>query len=298
MTTIDVGSRTVELSNQDKVLFPEAGITKGELVDYYRRVADCMLPHITGLPLVLRRFPDGIGRNGFYQKQISDHFPGWIDTTTLGKQEGGTVTHVVAGDPATLVYLANQGTVELHMLLAPAHRPRHPDQLILDLDPPSDDPALVVAGARVVRRLLDDIGVTGFVKSTGSRGVHVHVHLDGRGDFDAARGVARALAEAVVARDPERFTVAQYKKDRGDRLFVDSLRNSYGQHAVVPYGVRALPGAPVAVPLEWDEATSSGFDPRRFTIANLFRRLAQRSDPWAEAGRHVYSLARLRAQLE
>lgn len=297
--TVTVSGHEIALSNLDKVLFPAASATKQDLVEHARRVAGRQLPHVRGRPLVLRRFPDGIDEGGFFQKEAPDHFPGWIERTTLDKVEGGTVTHVVAEDEATLVYLADQGTVELHALLSRAEAPRHPDQLVLDLDPSTDDLAPVVAAARTIRDLLDDLDVTGFVSSTGSRGQHVRILLDGSATFEEVRPVVRALAERVVAADPDTFTLEQRKDARGDRLFVDTLRNAYGQHAVVPYSLRARPEAPVAVPLTWDEATSSAFDPRATTVGTLARRLAaQRDDPWAGMGRHRYAASALADRLE
>lgn len=297
MTTLELGDRTVEVSNEDKVLFPDEGITKGELVEDSLRVAEPILPHVRDRPLVMRRFPDGIAQDGFYQKEVPEHFPSWIRTVRLEKEEGGVVTHVVCDDAATLVYVANQGTVELHTLLAPVGHPRRPDQLVLDLDPPTEDPGPAVEGVRVVRAVLRELDVTGFVKSTGSRGVHVLVPLGGGEDFSEARTVARRLADAVVARDPDRFTTQHRKEARHGRLFVDWLRNGYGQHAVAPYSPRALPGAPVAVPLDWDEATSSSFDPRQHGLRGVFRRLAQKQDPWADLERRRIPLADLGARL-
>lgn len=297
MSRVQVDSRTIDVSNQGKLLFPDEGITKGDVVDYYRRIADRMLPFLRNRPLVMRRFPEGIGQAGFFQKATPNHFPDWIDTVTLDKEEGGTVTHVIANDAATLVFLANQGVLEPHTLLAPASSPRHPDQLILDLDPSTDDAADVVTAARAVRTVLGDLGITGLVKSTGSRGLHVVIGLDGSAGFDEAREAAGTIARLVVQQDPDRLTTAQPKQERGDRLFVDWLRNSYAQHAVAPYGVRARPGAPVAAPLDWDEATSSSFDPQQYTIRNIFRRLAQKQHPWASRGQDVYSVATLRQRL-
>lgn len=296
MSTVAVGGRTIELTNEDKVLFPEDGITKGDVIEYYHRIADWMLPFLADRPLTLRRFPDGMGEEGFYQKDAPDYFPEWIRTVTLDKEEGGTVTHVVANEAATLVFLANQGVIEMHTLLAPADQPRRPDQLVLDLDPP--DHISVVPGTRAIRAVLQDLGMTGLVKSSGSRGVHALIRLDGSADFDDSRNVARQLADRVVRQDPGALTAEVSKDARGDRVFVDWLRNSYAQHAVAPFSLRALPGAPVAVPLDWDEAASSAFDPRQYTIDNVFRRLAQKDDPWADLGRHRYSAVSIRDRLE
>jgi bifunctional non-homologous end joining protein LigD len=293
MTPVRVGSRTIDVSNSDKSLYPDDGITKGDVVDYYRRIADFMVPHLEGRPLALHRFPDGITGGGFFQKATPDYFPEWIDTVKLERERGGTVEHVVCNDATVLVYLAAQAVLVPHRLLVAAAAPRKPVELILDLDPAGDDPPTVQLAARILRDVLDEIGVTAYVKSTGSKGLHVHVPLDGSDEFEDVRAFAKQLAETLVEREPERMTIEQRKAARKGRLFVDWLRNSYGQHAVAPYSLRALPGAPVAVPLDWDEATSDRFDPRRYRLANVFRRLGRKRDPWQGMRRHARSVASL-----
>jgi bifunctional non-homologous end joining protein LigD len=298
VTDVRVAGHTIELSNTEKVLFPGDGITKGELVDYYRRVARRMVPHLEGYPLALHRFPDGIESGGFFQKEIPDYFPEWIDRVELERERGGTVTHVVCNDAATLVYLADQAVITPHRLLAAAAHPRRPREVIVDLDPPGDDPDLVRHATRLLRELLDRASLPGFVKATGSKGVHVHIPLDGRASFDEVRPFARQLARALAARDPERLTVEHRKASRDGRLFVDWLRNGYGQHAVAPYAVRPLPGAPVAVPLTWDEATVRTFHPQKYTVRNVFRRLDRVADPWAGWRRRARSLVTAARGLE
>jgi bifunctional non-homologous end joining protein LigD len=291
MTAVRVGSHTVEVSNPDKVLFPDDGITKGDVVEYYRRIADVIVPHLEGRPLALHRFPDGIRGEGFFQKTAPDYFPEWIETVELSRERGGTVRHVVCNDAATLVYLADQAVLVLHRLLVAASAARKPVEMILDLDPAKDDPPRVRRAARVLRNLLDEAGITAYVKTTGSKGLHVHVPLDGTDSFATVRSFARDLAAEMVRRDPDHLTIEQRKANRKGRLFVDWLRNSYGQHAVPPYSLRALPGAPVAVPLEWDEATSGDFEPRRYRLSNVFRRLSRKRDPWQGMRRHARSIA-------
>lgn len=286
----------VEVTHGDRVIFPDAGVTKHDVVEYYRRVADRMIPHLRDRPLVMRRFPDGLDTDAFFQKQAPEHFPDWVDTVTIQRRQGGAVDHVVCNDADTLAYVVNQGAFELHTLLVPAGRPEHPVLLVLDLDPSTDDLAPVVDAASAVREVLHDAGVTAHVMSTGSRGVHVRIPLDGATDVDEVHDVARHLARRVVERDPDRFTIAQSRAERGDRVFVDWLRNAYGQHAVAPYSVRARPGAPVALPMDWDEVTSSRFDPRAFTVRNVFRRLAQKGDPWAGDGSVAYDARDLRGR--
>jgi bifunctional non-homologous end joining protein LigD len=299
VSTLRFGRRAVEVGNEDKVLFADSGITKGELIDYYRRVAPVALPHLRGRPLTLRRFPDGIGAKGFYQQEVSDHFPSWLGRVRLRHGEGKRVEHVVCDDAAGLVYLANQAAIELHSWLSRADAPRSPDRMVFDLDPPRDDAFEEVrAGARAICALLDQVGLVPFLKTTGSRGLHVVVPLRGETDFDAVRDFARDLAERVAARQPERFTLEQRKAARRGRLFLDVLRNAYGQTAVSAYSVRARPGAPVATPIDRDELGDGSLRADRWTLRNLFRRLGQREDPWRGMGRHARSLAAPRRRLD
>ena len=299
MIQIDAGGRTVELSKPDKVLFPEAEFTKRDLADYYRRVSDVMLPHLEGRPLVLRRYPDGVTEDGFVQQQAPDLFPNWIERATVEK-EGGQITHVVADSPATLVYLAGQGCITLHAWLSRVGHPRRPDRLVFDLDPPGADPEeafeAVRWAARRVRDLLEELGLAAYLMTTGSRGVHVTSPLAPEEDFDRARALAREAAELLAARHPDRLTAAQRKDKRKGRVFLDYLRNSYGQTAVAPYAVRARPEAPVATPLDWDELSDAS--PRRYTAKNLFKRLGQKDDPWAGIDEQAVSLDEPQRQLE
>ncbi|MGW6570140.1 non-homologous end-joining DNA ligase [Streptomyces sp. NPDC054975] len=287
---IRAGRRTVEVSRPEKVLFAEEGITKADLATYHRAVARRMLPHLRGHPLMLERHPDGIGDSGFMQKDIPEHFPDWVHRAELPK-EGGTVTYVVCEDTATLVLLADQGCITLHRWLSRADRPDHPDRLVFDLDPPHDGPddgpdsgfARVREAARWLRGLLDDLGLPSLAMTTGSRGLHVLVPLDRRAPFDDVRAFAADVATVLADRHPDRLTTAARKKARGGRLYLDIQRNAYGQTAVAPYSVRALPGAPVAAPISWDDLDDPELDARRFTVADADRLLKE--NPWSPAPR-------------
>lgn len=295
-TELKIGRRSVRLPNPDKVMFPRAGITKSDLVAYYRDVSDLVVPHLQNRPLVLERYPDGIGEGGFYQKEAGDHFPDWVSTAEM-KKEGGTVNHVVCDGEATLAYLVGQAMITPHVWLSRVDEPAHPEQLVFDLDP-SDGLEAVPTAAGILHELLDEVELVAFAKSSGSRGIHVHVPLDGSADFDEARRFARDLADLAADRNPDLLTTAQRKEKREGRLFLDINRNAYAQTAVAPFGVRARPGAPVAATLDWDEATSSSFDPRAFTIENVFRRLSQKDDPWSGWRRHARSLTAPRKRLD
>jgi bifunctional non-homologous end joining protein LigD len=288
---VEVAGRTIEVSRPDKVLFPDDGFTKAALVEHYVRVADVMLPHVRNRPVAMKRFPEGIRGHVFFQKQVPDYFPDWIPRTKVRTEQKGTQEHAVIGDAATLAYLADQACIEPHTWLSRADRLDHPDQMVFDLDPATEDIALVRDCARRLRDALQRMGLTPFLKTSGSKGFHVAVPLDRTGDFDSVRSLARGVAEVVASEDPERFTVEQRKAKRKGRVYIDVMRNAYLQTTIPPYAVRALPGAPVATPLDWGEL--GRVEPRTFTIGNLFRRLGQRDDPWKDMARSRASLKRL-----
>lgn len=296
---IKVGSRTIEVANLDKVIFPDRDITQRGLIDYYRDVAEAILPHLEGRPLTMQRFPDGIDAEGFYQREAPDYFPDWIRRVSIEVgEEGEEQPQVICDDLATLVYLTDQGCITPHIWLSRADKLRHPDRLIFDLDPPDDAFEPIRSAAQSLREVLDDIGLVPFVMTTGSRGLHVVVPLDRSADFDAVRSFAKDLADVLVEREPDALTTEMRKADRGDRLFLDYLRNSYGQNSVAPYAVRAKSGAPVATPLDWDELSDPDLHSQSYTVANILRRLGQKEDPWKDIKRHARSLNEPQNQLD
>lgn len=296
---VRAGRRTVELHRPGKVLFPGGEgapeYTKADLVEYYRSVAPFLLPQLRGRPLMLERYPDGLDGPRFMQKNTPDHYPEWIERAEVAK-EGGTVTHVVCADTATLVYLADQACLTLHRWLSRATAPDRPDRLVLDLDPAGEDFAAVRETAGWARDLLDRLGLPSAPMTTGSRGVHLVVPLNGRHHFDEVRAFARDLAELLAAEHPDRLTTAVRKEERGDRLFLDMGRNAYAQTAVAPYTVRARPGAPVAVPLTWDQLADPAVDARRWTIADAADQA--RTGPWAEVPGRGRALGPARRRLD
>lgn len=289
------GPHRVDVKNADKVFFPDEGITKGEVVEYYARIAETMLPHVGGRPVSMERLPDGLGGPRWYHKEAPDHFPEWIERVRVPKK-GGTVNHVVVRTAADLVYLAEKACLTPHVSLAPAERLDHPDRMVFDLDPSVDDVAVLRDGARALRALLEELGLVPFVMTSGSRGFHVTVPLAGEDDTEAVHGFAHDVARLIVARDPDRFTIEHRKAKRGDRVLVDYFRNGWAQTAVPPYAVRARPGAPIAAPLDWGELGAT--HAQRYTIRNVFRRLGQKPDPWRRIGRHGRRLAGPRKRLD
>jgi bifunctional non-homologous end joining protein LigD len=289
------GRRTIDITHPDKVLFPKDGVTKADLVDHYLRVADLMLPHVRDRPMSQHRWPDGIGGQSFWHKQAPGYFPDWIPRVEV-RTEKGPQQQVLCNEQATLAYLANQNCITPHVWTARADDLRHPDQVIFDLDPPGDDFRPVREGALLLKEMLEEIGLVPFVKTTGSKGLHVVAPLDRTGNYEEARAFSHRFAVAVVSRD-RRLTTEVRKNKRRGRIFVDTGRNAYGQTAVPPYAVRALDGAPVATPVTWEEVRKPHLTPRRYTIETLPRRLSETGDPWKGMGRRRRSLHRAAALL-
>ncbi len=274
----------------------EKAITKREVVDYYSAVAAAMLPHLTDRPLNVQRFPRGISGPGFLQQDFADSLPDWMARVEVAK-EGGTVIHPLAQRPEALRWLANQNGVTLHVWQSRRGHLHHPDRLVFDLDPSAADFGAVRATARAVAGVLHDLGLVSYVQTTGSRGLHVVTPVRADTDFDTARQFARDVAEVVTADDPAHRTVEARKAKRGDRVYLDVMRNAYAHTAVAPYSVRARAGAPVATPLAWDELGIRGLRADRFTIRDIPERLVAQGDPWAGMYRHARSLAGLLRRL-
>jgi bifunctional non-homologous end joining protein LigD len=294
---IRIGGHDVKITRPEKVLFPDDGITKGDLIDYYRRIAPWILPHLRERPLAMQRYPDGIDQPGFFQKSAPLYYPDWIKKVTVPKA-GGTVKHVICDDTATLVYLANQACVTPHIWLSRVDKLEYPDQMVFDLDPSGEGFAPVKAAAESLKRLLDELNLPAFLKSTGSRGLHVAVPLKRRENFDSVRAFARELAGVIVAGDPERLTLEQRKNMRQGRVFLDTNRNAYAQTVAPAYAVRARRGAPVSMPLRWDELGRKDLRPDGVTIRTIFDRLEKMEDPWKDFWRRAVSVTQAGGWIE
>lgn len=267
----------VKVTNPDKVLFPDDGFTKAEVVGYYESVAGAMIPHLEGRPLTLQRFPDGIGKSGFMQKNASKHFPDSIRRVEVPK-EGGTTNHPLCDTPEDLAYLANQGTISFHVWTARQPDLEHPDRLVLDLDPPdgAPPPRDVAITAKMV---MEEVGLSPGLMTTGSSGYHVVALVERDHAYDELGRLSRLLAGVVAARSPDDATTEFLKKKRGGRVFVDWLRNRWAQSVIAPWSLRPLPGAPVAMPIAWEELDDT--EPGRWTLGDAPQR-SSGPDPWPE----------------
>jgi bifunctional non-homologous end joining protein LigD len=279
------------ITHPEKVLFPDDGITKGELAAYYEAIAPVMLPHIRARPITMERYPRGIGAESFWQKDVSKGFPEWLERVEVPKK-GGTVHHPLVGDMRSLLWIANQNTITPHVWTSRAPDLYHPDICVFDLDPSIDEPAVLRAAALALRDLLKELGLPSWVKTSGSKGFHIVVPLDGKAGFGDVSRFAHAVGTVLVTRDPDHLTQEFSKADRGERILVDTGRNGYSATFAAAYGVRAKPGAPVSAPCTWEEVERGGVGPRTFTLRNLGERVAEVGDLWADMRRRGRSLRR------
>jgi bifunctional non-homologous end joining protein LigD len=284
---ITLNGHSFEISNKDKILFPKIKLTKGDLISYYHEIAPLMLPHMKNRPLTLQRFPNGITHEGFFQKDASNYFPEWIKNYAIIKKEGGETSYVICNNVATLVYLANQGCVTLHRWLSKINKINNPDLLIFDLDPSTKDFSLVRKTALKLKKILEEIKLIPFVMTTGSHGMHVIAPIKPTKTFNQVREHAKLIAQEMVSRYPEDYTIEMRKEKRNKKLFIDIHRNTFTATAVTPYSVRPHPTAPIATPLDWDEVSSNKLRSDTYTISNIFKHIEKKEDPWKDFFRYA-----------
>ena len=270
------------ITHPEKILFPDDGITKGELAAYYEAIAPLMLPHISGRPITMERFPAGIAAKGFMHKNVSKGFPEWLERVEAPKKDG-TVHYPVVRDTRSLLWLANQNCITPHVWISRAPHLYRPDICIFDLDPSVDDEPDVLRGAALgVRDLLGELGLQSWVKTSGSKGFHIAVPLDGSVRFGDVSRFANRVAELLIARNPDTLTQEFSKADRGGRILVDVGRNGYSATFAAAYAVRPKPGAPVSAPCTWEEIERGEVGPRSFTLRTMAERVAAVGDVWAD----------------
>jgi len=278
------------ITHPEKVLFPEDGITKGDLAAYYEAVAPVMLPHIKNRPVTMERYPAGIGRKGFWQKDVSKGFPDWLERVEAPKKDG-VVHHPLITDTRSLLWVVNQNTITPHVWVSRAPDLYHPDICVFDLDPADDrKPEMLRAAAVALRDLLEELGLPCWIKTTGSKGFHIAVPLDGKADIGTAAGFAHHAGRLLVQRYPKELTLEFHKKDRGGRILVDTGRNDYSATFAAAYAVRPRRGAPVSAPCTWDEMITGEVGPRTLTLQNVPARVAEIGDVWTDMRRRRRSL--------
>ncbi|MBV9326117.1 MAG: non-homologous end-joining DNA ligase [Chloroflexi bacterium] len=286
------------ISHPDKVMFPDDGITKGEVAAYYASVAPLMLPHLRDRPVTMERFPNGIGAGGFLQKDVSRGFPEWLERVEAPKR-GGVVHYPIVDDARSLEWLANQNCITPHVWASRTPRLYQPDVCVFDLDPSAEEELDTLRGAALlVRDTLAELDLPCWVKTSGSKGFHIVVPLDSALGFDEVAAFALGVGRVLVARDPQHLTLEFSKADRGGRIYVDVGRNGYSATFAAAYALRARTGAPVSAPCTWEEVERGEVGPRTFTLRNMAARMAEVGDLWADLSKRGRSLKRALARLE
>ncbi len=287
---------TVKCTNVDRVVFPEDGITKGDVIDYYRDLAPVMLPEVRERALSIERYVKGLAGPGFFQKHAQKHYPEWLDREELGIKT--RVVYPVVNTAAGLVYMANQGAIAMHIWTSRRDTPDYPDQIVFDLDPPDGGFEMVRKTALILKDLFDQLELPAFVKTSGSKGLHVVAPTDGRAPYTEAVGLCNRMVKLLCARHPDLVTTEFYKKDRKGRLFLDVLRNAHGATFVAAYSLRGRNGAPVSAPIEWEEVDDPRTKPNGFGLRDMRARLDNLGDPWSELRREVGSIDSADAALD
>jgi bifunctional non-homologous end joining protein LigD len=270
----------VVITHPEKVMFPDDGITKGDLAGYYRMVAPLMLPHVIGRPITMERFHRGIGDTGFFQKNVAKP-PPFIETVAVPKKEG-MVNYPIVSDERGLLWMANQNSVTPHVWTARAPTLMYPDVCLFDLDPLDDDQPRLRNAALSVRALLSELGCESWIKTSGSKGFHIAFALDGKSDYGKVARFGHSVGRELVERDPKNFTQEFYKADRGGRILIDTGRNEFGATYAAPYAVRPRPSAPVSAPCTWDEIETGDVKPGSLTLRSIPPRLDRVGDLWGK----------------
>lgn len=291
----------VVLTHTDKIYFPKSKITKGDLLDYYEKIAPHLLPYCKDRALTMDRFPEGIMGESFYQKNASPYFPDWIPLKPVTNKNGEITHYVVCNTAETLLYIANQGCITPHMWLSKIDKLNYPDMIIFDLDPAGEvvkNFKPISDAAFMLKDILENCGLKSFVMTTGSRGLHVRVPIKPEYTFDEARAFAKEIAQLIVEHYPKEYTLNSRKSARGKKLLIDIMRNGFGATAVIPYAVRAREHAPVATPLEWKELDDTKLRSDSYTINTIFERLKKKNNVWKDFGKKPGSLKKAQALLK
>jgi len=269
------------ITHPDKLLFPGDGITKGELAHYYEQIAPVMLPHVRGRPLTMERFPAGIDKKGFIQKDVSKGYPDWLERVEVEKHQG-TVWHPLLNDTRALLWAANQNCVTPHVWSSRVPQLGQPDLCMFDLDPSAEDFAELRRAALAVRDTLMELGLRSWLKTSGSKGFHIAVPMDSRTRFEPLARFAHGVGALLVQRYPDLLTQEFLKSERHGRILIDTGRNAAHATYALAYAVRARPGAPVSAPCTWEELESASIGPQSFRLADMSTRVAKLGDLWRD----------------
>lgn len=278
---LKIGKTVLHLTNQNKIYFPNDGITKGEIVQYYNEVSDLILPYLKNRPESMNRYPNGIDAPSFYQKDVDvEKTPSWLKTKKIfSESNDANVNYLICNDKETLLYMANLGCIEINPWNSTIQNIDNPDWLVIDIDPDKQDFSVVVETALVVKDVMDELETECYCKTSGASGLHVYIPLGGQYDYDSVKILAELIAHEVQSRLPETTSLERSIKKRDHKIYIDYLQNRIGQTLAAPYSVRPKPGATVSTPLEWNEVNSK-LHPSQFTIKNVLKRFEKKGDLW------------------
>ncbi len=286
-----VDKHIITTTNENVIWFPKSKLTKGDVIDYYEKIASYMVPHMYNRAVTMHRYVDGIKGEDFYQKNAGSYFPKWIKRCAVENKDGSVTEYVVCNNAATLVYLGQQACLTPHLWLSRVDKIESPDLLIFDLDPGKNQPfSFICYVALRFKELLEANNLVPFVKLTGSRGLHVTVPLKRLYTFEFVRDFAKEVGKILIEDDPKHLTMEARKEKRAGRLYIDINRNAFAQTAVSPYSIRAYEKAPVAAPLFWDEVKKKSLTAQKYNIKNVFKRLSVIGDPWHDIYKHATKL--------
>lgn len=276
---VKIGKHAVTISNRQKIYWPDEGYTKGDVIDYYDKIADHILPHLKGRPLSLKRNPNGIKDSGFYHKDAGENAPAYVDVFKVKSESNNKIIdYIVCNNKATLLYVANLGCIEINPWNSTMKKPGHPTWMVIDIDPSDKNTfAEVVDTALAVKMILDKAGMTSYCKTSGSSGLHVYTPLKSKYDYVTVKDFALIIASLVQEQLPETTTLERSLSKRGPKIYIDYLQNRTGQTLASVYSLRPVPGASVSTPLEWKEVNHK-LSPKQFTIENIFQRLKRKGD--------------------
>lgn len=279
---IKAGNRLIEISHEDKILFPKSNITKLDLVNYYLKAAELIIPFTKDRPLTLVRFPNGIEKQGFYQKNTPEYYPEWIERIPVEKSDKSIVEYLNCKNTATLIYIANQGCITPHPWLSKLPELNNPNKIVFDLDPSGKDFEIVKETALLIKTVLEDHDLKPFVMTTGSKGLHIITPIKPQINFDLVREFTKKIADELVSQDPKNLTTEIRKEKRGKKIFIDYLRNAWSATSVCPYGVRPKENAPVATPIFWEELKEKKLISQSYNIHNVFQKIKSDGNPWVD----------------
>lgn len=278
---LKIGKATLHLTNQNKVYFPDDGITKGDIVNYYNEVANFILPYLKDRPQSMNRFPNGINGPSFYQKDVDvDKMPSWLRTEPIfSESNNATIDYIICNDKQTLLYMANLGCIDINPWNSTLKKIDNPDWIVMDIDPEKEDFAAVVKTALTVKEVMNELEAECYCKTSGATGLHVYIPLDAKYDYETVKIFAELIANQVHMRLPDITSLERSIKKRNHKIYIDFLQNRKGQTLAAPYSVRPKPGATVSTPLEWNEVNET-LSPSQFTIENVIERLKEKGDLW------------------